>query len=100
MRDLLQRSLGKSLSALTPLDRLATAWPVAAGHAIASRTAVVALDGTIAHIQVPDTPWLLQLRSMTGQLTGELRRVSNVPLTDILFLLPTTDGTRKPGNTP
>ena len=88
MRDLLRSSLAKSLSGLSPLDRLASAWPVAAGHGIAERTSVTDFEEGAAIITVPDAVWQAQLRSTTDQLRRDLARISGVPLTDILFLLP------------
>lgn len=88
MRDMLRSVLGDSLSALPPIERLAAAWPVAAGHNIAAHSSVVALEGTIATIHVADKNWLQQLRSMTPQLRGELARIARVPLTDILWETP------------
>ena len=97
MRDMLRSVLGRSLSALPPLDRLAAAWPVAAGHAIAERSSVVALEGATATVQVSDMAWQRQLGSMRGQLMGDLARVSRVPLTDILFVTKTAEPSlRKP----
>jgi predicted nucleic acid-binding Zn ribbon protein len=88
MRDILRTSLGKSLEHLTPLDRLAAAWTVAAGPATASRTAVSAIEDGTVFIDVPDAAWQRQLGSIAGQLQGDLARISRVPLTDILFLTP------------
>jgi len=88
MRDLLRSSLAKSLSNLSPLDRLASAWPVAAGHGIAERTSVTDFDEGAVMVTVPDAVWQAQLRSTADQLQRELARISGVPLTDILFLLP------------
>jgi len=88
MRDLLRTSLGKSLEALSPLDRLATAWPVVAGHATAERTSIESLEDGVVTILVPDLAWRNQLENIVGQLRGDLSRISRVPVTDILFLLP------------
>ena len=85
MRDLLRSLLGRSLSEFSPLDRISVAWPVAAGPAIAERSSVIALNGTVAIVEVADVAWLKQLRSMTPRLRTELGRVSTVPITDILF---------------
>lgn len=85
LRDILRSSLRTSLNGLTPLDRLATAWPVAAGHAIAERSTVARLEGTQAAVQVNDAAWLSELRANTPQLVTDLGRISGVPLTDILF---------------
>ncbi len=92
MRDVLRTSLAKSLSALSPLDRLAAAWPVVAGHATAERSDVTALDEGCAIVTVPDPSWQKQLRDIAPQLRGDLARISRVPLTDILFVLPAAPG--------
>ncbi|GAA3756695.1 DUF721 domain-containing protein [Terriglobus aquaticus] len=94
LRDILRSSLSTSLNALTPLDRLAAAWPVAAGHAIAERSTIVRLSGTQAGVEVRDAAWLPELRSNTPRLVADLARISGVPLTDILFFAET------PGATP
>jgi predicted nucleic acid-binding Zn ribbon protein len=88
MRDLLRTTLSKSLSTLSPLDRLSAAWPVAAGHAIAERSSVTAYEDRAVTITVPDKAWRGQLSSTADMLKAELARISGVPLTDILFLLP------------
>ena len=88
MRDLLRTSLGKSLGALSPLDRLATAWPIAAGHSIAERSEVTSLDDGTVIVTVADQGWQAQLRAVGTQLQGDLQRISRVPLTAILFVLP------------
>ena len=88
MRDLLRTSLGKSLESLSPLDRLATAWPIAAGHAIAERSEVTGLEDGRATVTVADPGWQAQLRINGPQLQGDLARISRVPLNAILFVLP------------
>lgn len=93
MRDLLRDSLRVSLNALSPTDRLAAAWPVAAGHAIAERSAVRDVRGTQAVVDVYDPGWLPTLRAATPQLAGDLARVSGIAVTDILFLAAARDAT-------
>ena len=88
LRDLLRNALGQSLESLSPVDRLAAAWPVAAGHAIAQHSSVTALEHRIAIVTVSDPAWQQQLQSSADQLQAELARTSRVLLTDILFLLP------------
>jgi predicted nucleic acid-binding Zn ribbon protein len=97
MRDLLRTSLGKSLSALSLLDRLAAAWPIAVGHGIAERSEVTSLeDGTVT-ITVADLGWQTQLRTTSALLQNDLQRISRVPLTAILFVLPSAQiADRKP----
>ena len=97
MRDLLRTSLGKSLAGLSPLDRLATAWPIAAGHAIAERSEVTALEDGRATITVASAAWQTQLRSSAPLLQADLARISRVPLNAILFVLPSANNAeRKP----
>ena len=88
MRDLLRSSLAKSLDALTPSDRLAAAWPVAAGHAVASRTSVLSFENGAVTIAVPDKAWGDQLWGVRERLRSELASVSRLQLTDILFVVP------------
>ena len=58
MRDLLRGSLGRSLKAMRPEDKLAAAWPVACGKAMAERGEVVGyVDGEV-WIEVEDGTWL------------------------------------------
>lgn len=88
MRDILRGSLAKSLNALTPLDRLSAAWPVAAGHAVSARTFVSAFQDGIVRVTVPDTTWQRQLEMSQAQLRSDLANISHVAVTDILFVLP------------
>ena len=100
MRDLLRSALRSSLGGLSPLDRLAAAWPVAAGHAIAERSAVTRLEGTVAMVEVGGAAWLAQLRRLTPQLRGDLAKVSGVALTDILFVPPGPPRSARESNEP
>jgi predicted nucleic acid-binding Zn ribbon protein len=88
MRDLLRTSLGKSLATLSAIDRVAAAWPVTAGHATAERTSVESLENSVVSILVPDIFWRNQLEAIAQQLRSDLARISRVPLTAILFVLP------------
>lgn len=88
MQDVLRSALAASLSRLSPLDRLAAAWPVVAGHAIAERSAVTALADGVVTITAESSAWRHQLVVLRSQLCADLARVSRVPLTDILFILP------------
>jgi hypothetical protein len=85
MRDLLRDRLRQSLRAMTPLDRLAAAWPVACGKSMAAHGTLTALtDGTL-HILVTDDAWLSQMISMRSILQHDLARVAGVPLAGIHF---------------
>ncbi len=85
MRALLRGSLGRSLAGLDEADRLAAAWPVACGRAMAEHGEIVAFfEGTVT-VAVSDETWLRQMMSMRGQLQAELARIARVKLTGIHF---------------
>jgi hypothetical protein len=85
MRDLLKGSLGRSLVALRDDDRLAAAWPVACGKAMAERGTVVGYGEGVVRVQVEDVAWLRQLMSMRGQLAREMERIAGVRVSEIHF---------------
>ena len=87
MRELLRGALGKSLGALTPVDRLAAAWPVACGRMMAERGEVLAYQDGCVTIRASDAIWLKQMMSLRAQLTAELRRIASVELREIHFEL-------------
>ncbi len=87
MREMLRSVLGRSLRALSAEDRLAAAWPVAAGHGIAGKSSVVSLDGPVLTVEVADAAWQSQLNSMRGALMHDLMRIARTDLTDILFVV-------------
>ena len=87
MRDVLRRNLRQSLRAMPPSDRLAAAWPIACGRAMAEHGEILALtDGTL-HIRVSDPAWLDQMLSIRSILQHDLARVAGVPLTALHFEL-------------
>ena len=85
MRDLLRSSLGSALRELEPVDRLAAAWPVAAGALLAEHGHIASYSEGVLTIAVEDTAWLHQLLSMRQQLTAELARIAKVPVSAIHF---------------
>ena len=85
MRDLLKGSLRRSLGAMQDVDRLAAAWPVACGKALAERGVVVEYAGGVVHVEVADGAWLRQMRSMQIQLAGEIARIAGVKVVGIHF---------------
>jgi hypothetical protein len=87
IRDMLRGSLAHSLRALSDADRLASAWPVACGSAMAGHGEVVAFEQGILSIQVTDATWLSQMISMRTHLQNELARIAAVPVTEIHFQL-------------
>ncbi|GGG70575.1 DciA family protein [Edaphobacter dinghuensis] len=85
MRDLLRGTLGRSLQAMRPEDKLAAAWPVACGKAMAERGTVVGyVDGEVS-IEVQEGAWLQQMMSMQGQLAGQMGRIAGVKVSRIHF---------------
>jgi hypothetical protein len=87
MRDLLRSTLGRSLKPLPPLDRLAAAWPVACGSALAGHGEVVAYEKSIVRVIVSSAEWLAPLEHMRRILESDLARIAAVPVTAIHFEL-------------
>jgi len=86
MRDLLRGSLARSLRDLSPEDRLAAAWPVACGSALAGRGEVLHLDAEdVLHVRVAGPEWLRQFVAVRSQLTADLARISGVRFSGIHF---------------
>jgi predicted nucleic acid-binding Zn ribbon protein len=92
MRDLLKVSLRRSLGALSDEDRLAAAWPVVCGKAMAERGAVVGYADGVVRVQVEDGAWLRQLVGMRIQLAGEMARIAQVRVREIHFERKRNDG--------
>jgi hypothetical protein len=86
MRDLLRGSLARSLRELTPEDRLAAAWAVACGPALAGRGEVLHLDAEdVLHVRVTGAEWMRQFLDVRSQLAADLARISGVALSGIHF---------------
>jgi hypothetical protein len=85
IRSLLRSSLGRSLGALSQLDRLTTAWPVACGKTMADRGEIVSLESGILLVRVQDPVWFDQMISMRSVLQHDLARIAAVKLTAIHF---------------
>ncbi len=85
MRELLRDNLRRSLRAMRETDRLAAAWPVVCGTTMAMHGEVMDYRDGIVQIQVSDEGWMRQMRSMQGQIGGELGRIAGVPVTAIHF---------------
>ena len=85
MRAILRGSLGRSLHALGETDRLAAAWPVACGRAMAAHGEIVGFfEGTVS-VAVTDAAWLSQMVSMRSILQNDLGRIARVKVTAIHF---------------
>jgi hypothetical protein len=86
MRDVLRGALGRSLGELQDEDRLAAAWPVACGSALASHAAVRHLDAEgWLHVRVEGTEWMQQFVQMRSALANDLGRIARVKLNGIHF---------------
>ncbi|MBN9616213.1 MAG: hypothetical protein BGO25_12220 [Acidobacteriales bacterium 59-55] len=85
MRSLLRNSMARSLHALPPEDKLAAAWPVACGKAMAERGAVVGYQEGEVWLEVQEGAWLKQMMSMQGQLAGQMSRIAGVTVSRIHF---------------
>ncbi len=90
MRDVLRGVLGRSLASMPTEDRIAAAWPVACGQRLAERTRILSFADGVLSVEVADTAWLKQMRSLSEKLKAELRSIAGVGVTDILFTLPST----------
>lgn len=86
MRDVLRDSLSRSLRELSDEDRLAAAWPVACGPALAGHGTIEHLyaDGTL-HVRVDGAAWMQQFVQMRSALSNDLGRIAGVRLNGIHF---------------
>ena len=87
MRELLRGSLGRSLRDLRDEDRLAAAWTVACGRAMAERGAVVGYDNGVVRVEVADAVWMRQMMSLRGVLASEMAKIAALPVSGIHFEL-------------
>jgi hypothetical protein len=87
MRDVLRGGLAKSLRGIQDEDRLAAAWTVACGCAMADRGRVVGYEAGMLRIEVADQVWLRQMLSLRPVLEREVGRIAGLPLRGIQFEL-------------
>ncbi len=86
MRDVLRDSLQRSLRELSPEDRLAAAWRVACGSALADHAEVLHLDAeNFLHVRVTGSIWMQQFLHMRSALANDLGRIAGVRLSGIHF---------------
>lgn len=93
MRDVLRDSLSRSLRGMGDEDRLAAAWTVACGRAMADHGTVVGYNAGVVRIEVADAVWLKQMISLRGTLEREVARIAGLPVERIEF--ETKSGHRK-----
>jgi hypothetical protein len=86
-RDYIRAHLARALS--DPDARLAAAWTVAAGRAMATHSSIAAYDAATATVRilVADTVWLEPLTALRSTLTRDLARISGLPVTTLHFEL-------------
>ena len=87
MREILRGNLGRSLRELRDEDRLAAAWTVACGRAMAGRGAVSGYEAGVVRVEVVDAVWMRQMVSLRGVLERELAKIAGVPVSGIHFEL-------------
>ena len=87
MRDVLRASLGRSLRDLRPEDRVAAAWTVACGRAMAEHASVRSYHAGTVSIEVCDRTWMQQMLSLRTTLERDLARVAGLPVSAIHFEL-------------
>jgi hypothetical protein len=86
MRDLLRSSLGRSLRDLCDEDRVAAAWPVVCGKALADHGEVLYLDEErVLHVRVAGSDWMQQFLHVRSALANDLGRIAGVRLSGIHF---------------
>ena len=85
MREVLRASLGRSLRTMRDEDRLAAAWAVACGRAMAEHGTVVAYEAGVVRVEVADAVWLQQMISLRAVLERELARIAGLPVACIRF---------------
>ena len=79
MKRTIPADLAADLFGAAPVRRLVflkAAWPAAVGAELARRSEVVALDGDLLRIQVPDAIWRKSLWRMRSDLLTRLRRIA------------------------
>lgn len=84
IRNMLRGSLARSLNHLSPVDRLAAAWPVAVGHSIASRSAVEGFQNDVCVVHA-DVQWIAHLEPMRENLRRQLEEVAHVKVRALHF---------------
>jgi hypothetical protein len=87
MRDILRGNLARSLRGVGDEDRLAAAWSVACGRAMAERGTVVGYDAGVLRVQVADSVWMHQMVSLRSVLAREMAAIAGLPVATIHFEL-------------
>ena len=91
MRELLRGSLARSLAGTGEEDRLAAAWTVACGRAMAERGVITDYRDGVVRVEVGDPVWLRQMQALRGTLEREVARISGVKVQSIDFAMKRTN---------
>ena len=87
MRDVLRGSLGESLRGMSEEDRLAAAWTVACGPALAGRGTIAGYDRGVVLVTVEEAVWMAQMISLRGALARQMQQAAGLPVERIEFEL-------------
>jgi predicted nucleic acid-binding Zn ribbon protein len=87
MREVLRGSLARTLEGIRHEDRLAAAWTVACGRAMAEHGTVVAYENGVVRVEVSDPVWLRQMNALRSTLEREMARIAGVKVQAIEFYL-------------
>jgi hypothetical protein len=87
MRELLRGSLGRTLRDLRDEDKLAAAWTVACGRAMAEHGVVTGYEAGVVRVEVSDAVWMRQMMSLGGTLEREMGRIAGLSVSGIHFEL-------------
>ena len=85
MRDVLRGSLARSLRGIGDVDRLAAAWTVACGCAMADHGQVIGYESGVVRVEVADPVWQRQMISLRSTLEREMARIAGLPVKSIEF---------------
>ena len=84
---LLRGNLRRSLRGIREEDRLAAAWTVACGRAMAEHGAVIGYEAGVVRVEVADAVWMRQMIALGGVLRREMAHIAGVKVAAIHFEL-------------
>jgi hypothetical protein len=87
IRDLLRDKLRVSLHGIREEDRMAAAWIVACGRAMAEHGEIVEYKAGVVLVEVADAMWMQQMIALRSVLQREMARIAGLPISAIHFEL-------------
>jgi len=87
IRSLLREKLRVSLRGMRDEDRMAAAWTVACGRAMAERGSVVSYQKGVVRVEVTDAVWIAQMKALDETLRREMAQIAGLPVAAIHFEL-------------